>query len=139
MAIVPGGFDEHPSQVGIPGFSNRAAGLPGAARMFRRYQADKRHRARRSRESPRIAEFGGDGQRREVIETRGHIGGRRHRRVGIPVVRHERLDPPVERHEAPSMAERESQRVSVSDLTIAEHLVQRDEGRGGKPEIVPPD
>ena len=52
----------------IAGFGNRAAGLLGAARMFRRHQADKRHQARRGGEAPGIAEFGGDRQCGEIVD-----------------------------------------------------------------------
>ena len=69
MAVVPGGFDQHAPQMGIAGFGDRAARLFGAARMLRRHEADKGHRPRGGREPPRVAEFGGDGQRGEIVDA----------------------------------------------------------------------
>jgi len=41
----------------------------GAARVLGGYEADKRHRARGGRKPARVAEFGGDGERRQVVDA----------------------------------------------------------------------
>ena len=69
MAIVPGGFDEHASQMGIARLGDGAARAFRAARVLRRHQPDKRHRARCRRKAPRVAELGGDRQRREIVDA----------------------------------------------------------------------
>ena len=69
MPIVPGGFDEDAAQMGIAGFGDRAAHLPGAAGVFGRHQPDEAHHARGGGKAARIAEFGGDGQRGEVVDA----------------------------------------------------------------------
>ena len=69
VAIVPGGLDEHAPQMAVAGFGDRAARLFGAARVFGWDQAGKRHHARRRRKAARVAQFGGDGQRGEVVDA----------------------------------------------------------------------
>jgi hypothetical protein len=68
MAIVPGRFDQHAPQMSIPGFGDRAAGLFGAAGMLGRHESDKGHRARGRGEAARIAQFGSNRQRGEIID-----------------------------------------------------------------------
>ena len=69
MPVMPGSFDEHPAQVGIAGFRDAPLRPFRPARMLGRDQADKRHRAGRRGEATGIAEFRGDGQCGEIIDT----------------------------------------------------------------------
>src|SRR5262245_45739191 len=69
MAIVPGGFDQDPSQMSIAGFGNRPARMFGTAGMFGRHESDKGHRAGRGRESTGITQFGGDRECGQIIDA----------------------------------------------------------------------
>jgi len=69
MSIVPGGFNEHLPQVRIAGFSDVAAPLFQSTGVLRWEQTDKRHRARRRRKPPRVPQFGGDSEGRQVIDA----------------------------------------------------------------------
>lgn len=53
----------------IPCFGDPAAGLFGATGIFRRDQAGKRHDAGGRGEAPGIAQFGGDGEGGEIVNT----------------------------------------------------------------------
>ncbi len=66
---MPGGFHEHPSQVRVPGFGDRASRLLRAARMLGGNQAHECHETRGRREAPGIAELRGDRERRQVINA----------------------------------------------------------------------
>ena len=68
VTIMPRRFDQDAAQMRIPRFGDRAAGLFRPSGMFGGHEADKRHRARRRAKSARVAEFGGDGERREVVD-----------------------------------------------------------------------
>src|SRR5207244_11263642 len=59
MPVMPGRLDEDAAEMDIAGFSDRAAGLFGAAGVFGRHQAREGHDAWRGREPTRVAEFGG--------------------------------------------------------------------------------
>jgi hypothetical protein len=69
VPIVPGGFDEHAADVGVAGFGDGALRAFGPARVLGRDQADKGHRAGRRRKPTRVAELGGNRQRREVVDA----------------------------------------------------------------------
>ena len=69
MAIVPGRFDEHAPQVRVPGFGDRAAGLACATGMLRRDQADEGHCPGGRGKPARIAQFGRDRQRGQIIDA----------------------------------------------------------------------
>jgi len=69
MAVMPGGFDEHASKMGIAGLGNRASRLLGPAGMLGGHQADKAHEARGGGKATGVAEFGGDGERREIVNA----------------------------------------------------------------------
>ena len=69
MAILPGGFDEHTSEMRVASFGDRAARPFGAAGMLGRDEASKGHQARRGREPARVAEFGGNGQGGEIVDA----------------------------------------------------------------------
>src|SRR2546430_7082940 len=69
MAIVPGGFDEDASDMGIASFRDRAAGLLRATGVLGRHESDEAHEARGGGKAARVAEFGGDGQRGEIVDT----------------------------------------------------------------------
>lgn len=69
MAVMPGGFDEDAPHMGIAGLGNRAARLLGATRVFRGYEPDEAPEARRGRKAARVAEFGGDGEGREIVDA----------------------------------------------------------------------
>ena len=66
---VPGGFDEDASQMRVAGFGDVAARLFGAAGGLGRDETGERHDARGRREAARIAQFSGDRQRREIVDT----------------------------------------------------------------------
>jgi hypothetical protein len=70
MPLGPGGFDEDAPQMGIAGFGDGATGAFGAAGMHGRDEPDKRHRARCRRKATRVAQFGGDGQRGELVPVK---------------------------------------------------------------------
>ena len=69
----------------IPGFGDGAARLFCAAGMLGRHQAHEGHRPWRRGKTPGVAEFGGDGQRGEVInpaETAESVDARLQRLEG---------------------------------------------------------
>lgn len=68
MPIVPRGFDEYPSEVGIARFGDGAARPFGPTGVLRWDEPDLGHGPRRRRETARIPQFGGDGQRRQIVD-----------------------------------------------------------------------
>ena len=69
MPILPSGFDQDAPQMRVAGFGDGAAGVFGAAGMLGRNQPGEGHQARGRRETARVAEFGGDGQRGEIVDA----------------------------------------------------------------------
>ena len=98
MAVVPGGFDEHATQMGVAGFGDVSAGACDAAGVFRGDEAGKGHEAGRGGKPTRIAQFGGDGQGGEVVDpaeapqARG-AGAERFDREQVPQLEVDRLQP----------------------------------------------
>lgn len=68
MPVVPRGFDEHAPQMRIARFGDRAVDAFGTAGVLRGDQAGKRHEARRRGKASGVAEFGGNGERGEVVD-----------------------------------------------------------------------
>ena len=68
MSIVPGGFDEHAAQMAVAGLGDRSLRAFGAAGVLRGDKADKSHDARRGGKAPRVAELGGDGECRQIVD-----------------------------------------------------------------------
>jgi hypothetical protein len=68
MAIMPGRFHEDAAEMGVAGFGDAAAGLLRPAGMLRGDQADEGHEPGCSRKATRVAEFGGDGERGQVVD-----------------------------------------------------------------------
>ena len=69
MAVVPGGFHQDASEVGIAGLGDPAPGLLRATGVLGGDQAHEGHQARGGREAGRVAEFGGDGQGGQIIDA----------------------------------------------------------------------
>jgi hypothetical protein len=69
VAVLPGGFDEDPPEMGVAGFGNGASGLFRPAGLFGGDQTGQRHDARCRRETAGIAQFGGNGQGGEIIDA----------------------------------------------------------------------
>ena len=69
MAILPGGFDEHAAQMRIARFGDRAARLFGATGVFGGDESGEGHQTGRSGKAARVAEFGGDGERGEIVDA----------------------------------------------------------------------
>lgn len=68
MTLMPGGFNEDTPEMRIAGFGDRAARLSRPTGMLRGHESHERHGARRRGESARIAQFGGDRQRGEIVD-----------------------------------------------------------------------
>jgi hypothetical protein len=66
VPVVPGRFDQDTPQMPIPGFRNPAAAVVRPTRVLRRHQADESHKLAGRRKAMRVAEFGGNGQGREI-------------------------------------------------------------------------
>ena len=69
MAIVPGRFDEHAAEMSVAGLGNTALGARRAAGVLGRHEADERHGAWRGGKAAGVAEFGGDGERGQIIDA----------------------------------------------------------------------
>ena len=68
MAILPGGFHEHPAQMRVAGLGDGATCLFRSAGVLGGNQAGEGHQARRRRKATRIAQFSGDGQGGEIVD-----------------------------------------------------------------------
>ena len=68
MPIVPGRFDQHPAEVGIPGLGDAPSLLARAAGIFRRDQAREPHHLPGACKPRRIPELGGNRQGGEVVD-----------------------------------------------------------------------
>ncbi len=69
MSVMPGGFDEHAPQVGIARFGDGTAGLLRAAGMLGRHETDEGHGTGRRGKPTRIAEFGRDRERGQIVDA----------------------------------------------------------------------
>src|SRR4029453_1339777 len=69
MAVMPGGFDQHATEMRIARFGDAAAGACRAAGVFGGDEAGKGQGPRGRGKGAGVPEFGGDGQRGEVIDA----------------------------------------------------------------------
>jgi hypothetical protein len=69
MAVMPGGFHQDAAEMSVAGFGDGAARLFGATRVFRWHEPGERHHPRCGREAAGVTEFGGDGQRRQIVDA----------------------------------------------------------------------
>ena len=69
VPVLPSRFDEHASQMGVAGFGDRALDPFGPAGILGGDQAGEGHQTRGRRKAAGVAEFGGKGQRREVVDA----------------------------------------------------------------------
>lgn len=67
VAIVPGGFDEHATDVRVAGLGDRATRPVRPARVLGREETDIRHQAAGRRKPARVAQFSGNRQCREIV------------------------------------------------------------------------
>jgi hypothetical protein len=103
MAVVPSGFDEDSAEMGIVGFGDGALDALDPAGIFRRDQTQKGHDTRSGGKAARIPEFGGNGQRRQIIDAAEAA---------------EALDASAERLEAEKIAELEFDRRQLGDALL---------------------
>ena len=69
MAIVPRGFHENTAQMRIARLGDRAARRLRAAGVLGGNQTDEGHQPRRGGKTARVAELGGDGERRQIVDA----------------------------------------------------------------------
>ena len=69
MPVVPGGCDQDAAEMRIAGFGDVAAGAGGAAGVLRGDEAGEGHDPGGGGEAARIAKFGGDGERGQIVDA----------------------------------------------------------------------